>query len=939
MKRKVTFSLIFLLGSVVFAATGPNLIYNPSAEIIIEGQTSPDGWRPYSYGGNPELAIDSTEAYSGTNSLKIISTSDDKSMWISPSAPLKSGVKIKAGLYYKCANSSPTGGSMRLSIRYINASGQVFPIKDESLDRNASSWTAAETEVVTPAEAVKVQVIIRTDNLAGTLWIDDVWLSVVVDEDDIEDPLSPMNLWANRVADNKVELKWDTPGPASDGDLPVFYHIHRGEDRELIPGEENRIASIYSQPDSNYFADNTVEVGKKYYYLVASMDKMGNLAYSQLAVASNESHLPKNLIELNASFDEWENGIPKYFLCNNKSSLYMDCEDKVDGEASVKITNSSDTEFNRISRIITVKKETNYILSIWVKSESLVKGPDGLGGKVIVEPEIGPQIHNHGHDFVGSCAWQEEKIFFTTGDYETITILLYLHKSKGSIWFDNLVLIENIIDGTPPEVPVDFTVTRINGTSKTEFTWQMPLPAPDGGLPIKYRIYWGESSEFSLTEYHMLVELPHTDLMWMHDSSPSTKIHYVVTALDECGNESDPSPVRSSPKVGSMRGKVVTAVGLEPLAGAEVFINELDLTPVNTSADGYFIFEMLLAQQYSLVVRLPKYKRKRLSYPLAEGEDYYFGEVQMDWYDTPPKAPPVIVADGESHVGMIKITWEIPEQEDEDNIIEFYNVYRNDNQEVMREPSQWVASVEEPIYEDVRPPEDYGKTFYYIVEAVNEAGIPSFDVSEFSSAIVKVPPVPQPLSPTNGELILNSKPEFTWLEVEDPNLTGYVLQVSSDPNFPVGKTLDKDSGVIDRYEWHEILEQKKWFWRIRAQFGIKVLSNWSESGEFITVNNQEENSLVPYYIIFPKALTTGDVEINYLLTAEANVTLQVYNLGGKLVATLQSGFLEAGPQSYVWKGIDSQGRELPNGLYFIQLHANSTGIERVKTNKKLVIVR
>lgn len=48
-------------------------------------------------------------------------------------------------------------------------------------------------------------------------------------------------------------------------------------------------------------------------------------------------------------------------------------------------------------------------------------------------------------------------------------------------------------------------------------------------------------------------------------------------------------------------------------------------------------------------------------------------------------------------------------------------------------------------------------------------------------------------------------------------------------------------------------------------------------------------------------------------------TAMVFNVAGRLVRELGGGAYEPGRQILVWDGNDSQGRPMPNGLYFVRL--------------------
>jgi hypothetical protein len=56
----------------------------------------------------------------------------------------------------------------------------------------------------------------------------------------------------------------------------------------------------------------------------------------------------------------------------------------------------------------------------------------------------------------------------------------------------------------------------------------------------------------------------------------------------------------------------------------------------------------------------------------------------------------------------------------------------------------------------------------------------------------------------------------------------------------------------------------------------------------------------------------------FALPAGGRVTANVYDVGGRVVASLADGVLEAGPHRLMWNGLES-GRPAPAGVYFLRL--------------------
>ena len=67
----------------------------------------------------------------------------------------------------------------------------------------------------------------------------------------------------------------------------------------------------------------------------------------------------------------------------------------------------------------------------------------------------------------------------------------------------------------------------------------------------------------------------------------------------------------------------------------------------------------------------------------------------------------------------------------------------------------------------------------------------------------------------------------------------------------------------------------------------------------------------------------GTTTIRYALPSTGHVKLEVFDVEGRLMSVLVDGTQAAGPQSVAWEGIDSEGRELPSGVYFYRLTAAS----------------
>jgi len=116
--------------------------------------------------------------------------------------------------------------------------------------------------------------------------------------------------------------------------------------------------------------------------------------------------------------------------------------------------------------------------------------------------------------------------------------------------------------------------------------------------------------------------------------------------------------------------------------------------------------------------------------------------------------------------------------------------------------------------------------------------------------------------------------------------------------------------------------------------------SWSSNKLIInpTLAGMEETSTVPAaYALqpaFPNPFNPVTT-IRYDLPEPCRVTLQVYDLSGRLIRMLRQGSMEeAGHREVVWNGTDGQGRAVSSGVYFYRLTAGP-----YTETRRMVLVR
>jgi len=95
---------------------------------------------------------------------------------------------------------------------------------------------------------------------------------------------------------------------------------------------------------------------------------------------------------------------------------------------------------------------------------------------------------------------------------------------------------------------------------------------------------------------------------------------------------------------------------------------------------------------------------------------------------------------------------------------------------------------------------------------------------------------------------------------------------------------------------------------------------------------------------YPNPSRNGISTVRFNLMRNADVTLRIYDVRGRLVTTLLDGENRDAAQyptghESVWQGVNDEGRRVANGVYFFKVQADSDGSPRSETTGKIVILR
>jgi hypothetical protein len=168
----------------------------------------------------------------------------------------------------------------------------------------------------------------------------------------------------------------------------------------------------------------------------------------------------------------------------------------------------------------------------------------------------------------------------------------------------------------------------------------------------------------------------------------------------------------------------------------------------------------------------------------------------------------------------------------------------------------------------------------------------------------------------------------------------------SDPDDPTMSRSPGEAGAASSYSLLVSTMETTYFdgeWRLYSGFAYLITAvdrNGNESvadtidTDAITGDDLPDMPLASYLSQnYPNPFNPVTM-IQFGLRESSNVTLDIYDVSGRLIRTLVSGPLEPGIYNEMWDGTDDRGHGVASGVYFYSLRADS-----FTDRKKMVILR
>jgi hypothetical protein len=219
-------------------------------------------------------------------------------------------------------------------------------------------------------------------------------------------------------------------------------------------------------------------------------------------------------------------------------------------------------------------------------------------------------------------------------------------------------------------------------------------------------------------------------------------------------------------------------------------------------------------------------------------------------------------------------------------------------------------------FNTIEPQPDYME---FIDKMGQRDSLTTTDIQTVSNLYNQIPAL---LSPENGigDISQNSI-DLLWSNV--PEAISFQIQVSRDLLFQsitIDKIVDSDYPLSEnifkhQYSISSLNPSATYFWRIRA-LSPDGKKEWSSIFNFTVRSNSPENFWI--YPAYPNPFNSSTT-IKFELKKPEIVKISIYDILGKKISDLVSGFFQNGTHTVSW-----DAKKFASGVYFCRFQAKST---------------
>lgn len=230
-----------------------------------------------------------------------------------------------------------------------------------------------------------------------------------------------------------------------------------------------------------------------------------------------------------------------------------------------------------------------------------------------------------------------------------------------------------------------------------------------------------------------------------------------------------------------------------------------------------------------------------------------------------------------------------------------------------------------------------GATYYWQVRsrfASSPATISDYSAVQFFVVSAGASPSMSILgSPIDGVTISTSNPVLSWVNAtESMSTLTYELEIAEEPEMSGSLVINNVSQT--NYQLSNLPSGKTYYWRVRSKTDDGEYSYFTGQGEFsidANVTSVEEPEELPNKFElsqnYPNPFNPT-TKINFTIAEPSHVSLKVYDILGRELATLVNENLSAGSHNVVWNAENSFGNKMASGTYIYRIVAGNNVITK-----------
>ncbi len=225
-----------------------------------------------------------------------------------------------------------------------------------------------------------------------------------------------------------------------------------------------------------------------------------------------------------------------------------------------------------------------------------------------------------------------------------------------------------------------------------------------------------------------------------------------------------------------------------------------------------------------------------------------------------------------------------------------------------------------------------------LVIAAND-GVESVEQNFTITVVDGAPTEVMLISPADGAKDLAQTLTLSW---EVPGASTYDLEVSLDAAF-TSLVVDEAGLTNAVFELQGLDVNQMYYWRVR---GVNAAGSsiWSASFEFQTALDTGFEAELPEQLFalhanYPNPFSASTTIVFELNTPAASVQLEIFDLQGRQVIVLDTGFAGIGEHRVQWDGRDAAGVPVASGSYVVRLQLGTELQGIVQQTRLIMLVR